>query len=44
MIKNDAANEMHIINNYTELSKLISSGSNHYVVIMTFGYRTDDIA
>src|SRR5258705_13681617 len=44
MIKNDAAHEMHTINNYTELSKLISSGSNHYVVIMTFGYRTDDIA
>jgi len=44
MIKNDAAHEKHIIDNYTELSKLISSGINHYVVIMTFGYRTDDTA
>jgi xanthine dehydrogenase accessory factor len=44
MIRNDTAHEKHIINNYTELSKLISSGINHYVVIMTFGYRTDDIA
>ena len=44
IIKNNAAHEKHIINNYTELSKLISSGSYHYVVIMTFGYRTDDIA
>ncbi len=44
MIKNDAAHEEHIVNNYTELSKLISPGINHYVVIMTFGYRTDDTA
>jgi xanthine dehydrogenase accessory factor len=44
IIKNDTAHEKHIVNNYTELSKLISSGINHYVVIMTFGYRTDDIA
>jgi xanthine dehydrogenase accessory factor len=44
IVKNDAAHEKHIINNYSELSELISSGSNHYVVIMTFGYRTDDIA
>jgi len=44
IIKNDAAHEKHIVNTYTELSKLISSGSNNYVVIMTFGYRTDDMA
>jgi xanthine dehydrogenase accessory factor len=44
IIKNDAVHEKHIVNNYTELSELISSGCNHYVVIMTFGYRTDDMA
>jgi xanthine dehydrogenase accessory factor len=44
MIKNDAVHEKHIINNYTELAQLISSGTNHYVVIMTFGYRADDIS
>jgi len=44
MVENDAANEKHFIEDYSELEKLIPSGSNHYVVIMTFGYRTDDIA
>ena len=44
MIKNDTVHEKHIINSYTELTELIPPGSNHYVVIMTFGYRTDDIA
>ena len=24
----------------TELKEMIPSGNNHYVVIMTFGYRT----
>lgn len=28
---------------YTKLAELIPSGKNNYVVIMTFGYRTDDI-
>ena len=27
-----------------ELSELIPSGENNYVVVMTFGYRTDDMA
>ena len=44
MLQNKSAHEKHIINNYTELNELIPSGNNHYVVIMTFGYRTDDIA
>ncbi|MFI5132693.1 MAG: XdhC family protein [Chitinophagales bacterium] len=44
MMENDAAHEKHFINDYDELNKLISPGKNHYVVIMTFGYRTDDIA
>ena len=32
------------MNSYAELGSLIESGENVYVVIMTFGYRTDDIA
>ena len=44
MLENGAAHERHFINNYSELNNLIPSGSNHYVVIMTFGYRSDDIA
>lgn len=44
ILANEAANEKHVINNYTELNKLIPPGDNHYVVIMTFGYRTDDLA
>jgi xanthine dehydrogenase accessory factor len=42
--ENEAAHEKHSIESYDKLNKLIHSGSNHYVVIMTFGYRTDDIA
>jgi len=44
MLENDAAHEKHFLNDYKELKKLIPSGNTHYVVIMTFGYRGDDIA
>ena len=33
-----------IVKDYSELKELIPSGENNYVVVMTFGYRTDDIA
>jgi xanthine dehydrogenase accessory factor len=33
-----------IVKDYAELIELIPSGENNYVVVMTFGYRTDDIA
>ena len=36
--------EKHFINDYSQLNELIQPGFNHYVVIMTFGYRTDDTA
>ena len=32
------------MNDYSELSDLISGGENVYVAIMTFGYRSDNIA
>lgn len=42
--KNQFAHEIIKLDDYTALSNLISSGPDQYVVIMTFGYRTDDIA
>jgi xanthine dehydrogenase accessory factor len=44
MMSNDFANEKYTVSGFEELGTLISEGKNHYVVIMTFGYRTDDIA
>lgn len=44
MVENNFVHEKHFINDYAQLNKLILSGHNHYVVIMTFGYRTDDAA
>jgi xanthine dehydrogenase accessory factor len=44
MLENESAHEKHFINDYSELNSMIPEGNNHYVVIMTFGYRTDDIA
>ncbi len=42
--KNNYAHEKMIVKDYSELKELIPSGENNYVVVMTFGYRTDDIA
>lgn len=44
MLENDTVHENHFVNDYAELGSSIPAGSNHYVVIMTFGYRTDTIA
>jgi len=44
MIENQDAHEKHFVNDYSELSQLITSGPDHYVVVMTVGYRTDDTA
>lgn len=44
MNENEAAHEKYIVKDYSELENLVSSGEDHYVVIMTFGYRSDDIA
>jgi xanthine dehydrogenase accessory factor len=41
---NKYVHEKTVVNDYSELAQLIPSGQNNYVVIMTFGYRTDDIA
>jgi len=44
MEANNYAHEKTIVKDYSELGELIPSGENNYVVVMTFGYRTDDIA
>ncbi|SFD60719.1 xanthine dehydrogenase accessory factor [Chitinophaga sp. CF118] len=44
MQQNHDAHEKTVLNDYEELQNLIPAGLQHYVVIMTLGYRTDDIA
>lgn len=44
MVLNEAAHEKIVINDYSELTQQIPAGRTHYVVIMTVGYRTDDLA
>lgn len=44
MQKNKSVHEKKCLKNYTTLAKHIPSGQNNYVIIMTFGYRTDDEA
>jgi xanthine dehydrogenase accessory factor len=44
VVQNEFAHEINIVDDYTALSNLIPSGPDQYVVIMTFGYRSDDIA
>ena len=41
--ENDYVHEKKILTDYAELAELISGGNNQYVVVMTVGYRTDDI-
>ena len=44
MEANNYVHEKLVVEDYSELALLIPSGENNYVVVMTFGYRTDDIA
>lgn len=44
MTENHSAHEKHFIKDYTSLQELIPAGNNHYVIIMTVGYRSDDAA
>ena len=43
VLANNYVHEQTIVKNYSVLKELIPSGENNYVVVMTFGYRTDDI-
>ncbi|MFM2359374.1 MAG: hypothetical protein RLY16_1367 [Bacteroidota bacterium] len=40
---NSFAHEQIVVEDYATIEKLIIKTSSHYVVIMTFGYRTDDL-
>jgi xanthine dehydrogenase accessory factor len=44
MIENNFVHEKEILEDYEQLSQHIDAGENNYIVIMTFGYRTDAIA
>jgi len=44
MDQNMYAHEKKTIGSYEELGSLIEGGENVYIVVMTFGYRTDDLA
>lgn len=44
MRHNYSAHGKHLISDYSKLKEIIPGGENNYVVIMTLGYRTDDIA
>jgi xanthine dehydrogenase accessory factor len=44
MEENKFAHEKYVVSGYEEVKQKIQPGDDHYVVIMTFGYRTDDIA
>ena len=41
MEQNQFVHEKKVLNDFTELSSFIQSSPNSFVVIMTFGYRTD---
>jgi xanthine dehydrogenase accessory factor len=42
--QNNYAHEAIVVDDYTALNRLIPSGPNQYMVVMSFGYRSDDIA
>jgi xanthine dehydrogenase accessory factor len=42
--QNKYAHRQTIVNSYSDIAPLIESGNNCYTVIMTVGYRTDDLA
>ncbi len=44
LLKNKYAQKVHLVQSYAELDSLITESPQVFVVIMTFGYRTDDIA
>lgn len=44
MTQNNFVHQKQVIKDYTELKHIIPSGDDHFVVVMTFGYRTDETA
>jgi xanthine dehydrogenase accessory factor len=44
MEQNIYAHQKTVVKDYNDLSEIISEGNNVYIVVMSFGYRTDSIA
>ena len=44
MTQNNFVHEKRLLADYSQLSEYIQPGANHYIVIMTVGYRSDEIA
>jgi xanthine dehydrogenase accessory factor len=44
LLQNSGAHEKTVVRDYSQLEIMIPPGEHHYAVIMTVGYRTDDIA
>ena len=42
--QNHSAHRKYLLGDYSELAELIPSDANQFIVVMTFGYRTDEIA
>jgi len=43
LAKNEFVNQKQIIDSYEHIGDFISSGEDHYVVVMTLGYKFDEI-
>lgn len=43
LAKNTFADQIRIIDSYSEIAKFIPSGANIYVVVMTLGFKSDEI-
>jgi len=43
LAKNEFVHEKKIIENYENIDEFIESGANHFVVVMTLGYKFDEI-
>ena len=43
MDQNHHVHQKHVLENYAELTNLVPSGPDQFVVVMTFGYRTDEL-
>lgn len=42
-LQNEWAHEKVILNDYSDLKEMIPEGPDNYVVVMTMGYRSDDV-
>jgi xanthine dehydrogenase accessory factor len=43
LLKNEFVHEKKILESYEKISEFIPSGANHYVVVMTLGYKFDEL-